>query len=80
MPGLLPIRYERMAESPFTYFRGAASTMAFDLGNAPSTGVYVQLGGDSHLKNFGVFGSPTGDFSSTSTTSTRRCPVRGSST
>jgi uncharacterized protein (DUF2252 family) len=60
IPELLSIRYERMLESPFAFFRGAASVMAFDLADAPSTGVYVQLGGDAHLKNFGVFGSPTG--------------------
>jgi uncharacterized protein (DUF2252 family) len=57
---LLPLRYERMLESPFTFFRGAASVMAFDLAGAPSTGVFVQLAGDAHLKNFGMFGSPTG--------------------
>jgi hypothetical protein len=55
---LLPIRYGRMAESPFGFFRGAAAGMAADLASTPSTGVAVQLCGDGHLVNFGGFATP----------------------
>ncbi|MEU9040509.1 MULTISPECIES: DUF2252 domain-containing protein [unclassified Kitasatospora] len=55
---LLPIRYGRMAESPFSYLRGAAAVMAADLGAVPDTGLTVQLCGDAHLVNFGVYASP----------------------
>ena len=57
---LIPLRYERMAVSPFTYFRGAAAVMAHDLANTPVTGIHVQICGDAHLGNFGIFGSPEG--------------------
>ncbi|MEU4667727.1 DUF2252 domain-containing protein [Amycolatopsis sp. NPDC023774] len=55
---LLPIRYGRMAVSPFTYFRGAALPMASDLSGTPVSGLRVQACGDAHLINFGVFASP----------------------
>jgi uncharacterized protein (DUF2252 family) len=55
---LLPIRYGRMAESPFGFFRGAAAGMAADLADTPNTGIHVQLCGDGHLVNFGGFGTP----------------------
>ncbi|MER7672896.1 DUF2252 domain-containing protein [Kitasatospora sp. NPDC096128] len=55
---LLPIRYGRMADSPFGYLRGAAAVMAADLGAVPDTGLTVQLCGDAHLLNFGVYASP----------------------
>ena len=55
---LLPIRYGRMAESPFGFFRGAAAVMAADLAGTPNTGIPVQLCGDGHLVNFGGFGTP----------------------
>ncbi len=55
---LLPIRYGRMLQSPFTFFRGAAAVMAADLGGTPSTGVHVQACGDCHLLNFGGFATP----------------------
>ena len=58
VPELVPIRYGRMLESPFTFFRAAALIMAADLAATPQSGVNVQLCGDSHLSNFGVFGSP----------------------
>ena len=57
-PTLVPLRHERMAISPFTYFRGAALPMAWDLARTPTTGITVQLCGDAHLSNFGMFGSP----------------------
>jgi uncharacterized protein (DUF2252 family) len=55
---LLPIRYGRMAVSPFAYFRGAALPMASDLATTPRTGLTVQACGDAHLMNFGTFASP----------------------
>jgi uncharacterized protein (DUF2252 family) len=44
--------------SPFTFYRGAAYTMAADLAGAPRTGLHVQLCGDAHLSNFGVYAAP----------------------
>jgi uncharacterized protein (DUF2252 family) len=55
---LIPIRNGRMLVSPFTFYRGAAYLMAFDLAEAPRTGLQVQLCGDAHLSNFGAFASP----------------------
>jgi hypothetical protein len=57
---LLPIRYDRMRVSPFTFFRGAAAIMAADLADTPATGIWVQASGDCHLANFGTFASPEG--------------------
>jgi uncharacterized protein (DUF2252 family) len=54
---LVPIRHWRMAETPFTFYRGAAKIMASDLSTMPSTRLDVQLCGDAHLSNFGVYGS-----------------------
>ena len=53
-----PLRYQRMAESPFAFFRGAAAVMAMDLASTPATGVHVQACGDAHVNNFGFFASP----------------------
>ena len=58
VPQLVPIRYGRMLVSPFTFYRGAALIMASDLAVTPVSGVTVQLCGDAHLSNFGLFGSP----------------------
>jgi len=58
VPGLVPIRYGRMLVSPFTFYRGAALIMASDLAATPVSGVTVQLCGDAHLSNFGLFGTP----------------------
>jgi uncharacterized protein (DUF2252 family) len=58
VPELIPIRYGRMAVSPFTFFRGAALPMAGDLTGTPRTGLIVQACGDAHLANFGLFASP----------------------
>ncbi|WP_149205797.1 DUF2252 domain-containing protein [Flavobacterium johnsoniae] len=55
---LLPIRYTRMMESPFAFFRGAAAIMAADLEQTPNTGIDLQLCGDCHLMNFGGFATP----------------------
>ncbi|SEQ93806.1 Uncharacterized conserved protein, DUF2252 family [Streptomyces sp. yr375] len=58
LPELLPIRYGRMAASPFAFLRGSAAVMAADLASQPHTGLTVQLCGDAHLLNFGVYASP----------------------
>jgi uncharacterized protein (DUF2252 family) len=55
---LVPIRYGRMLRSPFTFLRGSAGLMAFDLANTPTTGIRVQACGDCHLLNFGLFATP----------------------
>jgi uncharacterized protein (DUF2252 family) len=55
---LLPIRYGRMSVSPFTFYRGAAAVMAADLAVTPTSGLRVQVCGDAHLSNFGVFAAP----------------------
>jgi uncharacterized protein (DUF2252 family) len=52
---LLPIRYGRMMVSPFTFYRGAAAIMAYDLSHTPSTGLTLLADGDCHLLNFGGF-------------------------
>ena len=61
VPELVPIRYGRMAATPFTYYRGAALPMAADLSTGPRTSIDVQLCGDAHLCNFGGFASPERD-------------------
>jgi uncharacterized protein (DUF2252 family) len=58
VPELVPIRWGRMSVSPFTFYRGAALTMASDLASTPNSGLTVQACGDAHLMNFGVFASP----------------------
>src|SRR6266446_5285141 len=58
---LVPIRYGRMAASPFGFLRGAAVVMAQDLAATPVTGLAVQVCGDAHLSNFGVYASPERD-------------------
>jgi uncharacterized protein (DUF2252 family) len=58
IPGLIPVKYQRMAVSPFTFFRGAAILQARDLASAPVSGITVQACGDCHLANFGGFASP----------------------
>src|SRR5450755_554918 len=55
---LMPIRYGRMAASPFAYFRGAAAMMAWDLAHSPTTSIRVQACGDAHLLNFGMYAAP----------------------
>ncbi|GGV72243.1 hypothetical protein GCM10010294_32530 [Streptomyces griseoloalbus] len=58
LPELVPVRYGRMLESPFRFYRGAAAIMAADLGPLPDTGLTVQLCGDAHLLNFRLLASP----------------------
>ena len=55
---LVPIRYGRMLQTPFTFYRGAAAVMAADLAKTPATGIRVQACGDCHLLNFGGFATP----------------------
>src|SRR5579871_962950 len=55
---LIPIRYGRMLQSSFTFYRGSAAVMAADLAKTPSTGIRVQACGDCHLMNFGGFATP----------------------
>ncbi|HTG47038.1 MAG TPA: DUF2252 family protein [Actinomycetota bacterium] len=55
---LVPVRHGRMLVSPFTFYRGAAKIMAADLAETPTAGLLVQLCGDAHLSNFGMFASP----------------------
>ena len=57
VPDLVPVRHGRMMVSPFTFYRGAALLMAADLATTPNSGLTVQLCGDAHLSNFGLFGS-----------------------
>jgi uncharacterized protein (DUF2252 family) len=57
-PDLVPVRHGRMLVSPFTFYRGAAKIMAADLAGTPTAGLNVQLCGDAHLSNFGLFASP----------------------
>jgi len=58
VPDLVPIRYGRMIASPFSYFRGAAAPMAWDLAHTPTTDIRVQACGDAHLLNFGMYAAP----------------------
>jgi uncharacterized protein (DUF2252 family) len=55
---LLPLRYARMAASPFAFLRGSAAVMADDLSRVPNSGLGVQLCGDAHVANFGIFAAP----------------------
>ena len=58
VPELVPIRYGRMTESPFRFYRGAAAIMAADLATTPSSGLRAQLCGDAHMLNFRLLASP----------------------
>src|SRR5215470_9458885 len=57
-PDLVPLRYGRMLQSPFAFYRGSAAVMAADLAHTPATGIRVQACGDAHLMNFGAFATP----------------------
>ncbi len=58
---LLELKYDRMADSPFGYFRGAVPVMAHDLGHQPHTGILNQLCGDAHVRNLGTYATPDGN-------------------
>jgi uncharacterized protein (DUF2252 family) len=55
---LVPLRHRRMAASPWNYYRGAAAVMAADLAVRPDSGLMVQLCGDAHVLNFGLWATP----------------------
>lgn len=55
---LIPLRYERMGQTPFTFLRGAALVMADDLSRTPNSGLLTQICGDAHLSNFGAYAAP----------------------
>jgi uncharacterized protein (DUF2252 family) len=61
VPELVPLRYGRMLDSPFAFYRGAAALMAADLAPTPTSGLWVQACGDAHLSNYGVYASPSRD-------------------
>jgi len=58
VPELVPIRHQRMAVSAWNYYRGAAAVMAADLASQPDSGLMVQLCGDAHILNFGLWATP----------------------
>ena len=58
LASLVPIRYGRMALSPFAFLRGSAVIMASDLSTTPVMGIHVQSCGDAHLSNFGIYATP----------------------
>jgi uncharacterized protein (DUF2252 family) len=58
VPELVPLRHARMARSPWNYYRGAAAVMAADLASRPHSGLEVQLCGDAHVLNFGLWATP----------------------
>jgi uncharacterized protein (DUF2252 family) len=60
VPGLLTIKWQRMAASPFGFFRGAVPVMAADLAVLPHAGIFTQLCGDAHVRNLGAYAGPDG--------------------
>lgn len=60
LPNLIPLKYQRMAASPFGFFRGAVPIMAADLACHPHTGLLTQLCGDAHVENLGAYAAPDG--------------------
>lgn len=58
LPDLVSLRFARMLMDPFSFYRGTAAVMAADLAASPDSGVEVMCGGDAHISNFGVYGSP----------------------
>jgi hypothetical protein len=80
LPDLLPIRYDRMCQSPFAFFRGSAAVMACDLSKTPATGIRVRRAAIATLRISAVLRAPSGGCCSTSTISTRRFRLRGNGT
>ena len=58
LPELAPLRHQRMAMSPWNFYRGAAAVMAADLASRPHSRIEVQLCGDAHVLNFGLWATP----------------------
>ena len=65
IPELVPVRHGRMAASPFAFYRGGAAIMAGDLAPTPSSRLRVQLCGDAHVANFGLYATPERNLCST---------------
>ena len=80
MPELIPIRFGRMAQSPFAFYRGSAAVMAADLASTPATGLRVQACGDAHLMNFGGFATPERNIFFDINDFDETLPARGSGT
>ena len=55
---LAPLRHQRMSHSPWNFYRGAAAVMAADLASRPHSRIEVQLCGDAHVLNFGLWATP----------------------
>lgn len=55
---LVPVRFGRMAASPYGFLRGSAVVMAEDLSRLPTSGITPVIGGDAHFGNFGFYASP----------------------
>jgi uncharacterized protein (DUF2252 family) len=60
VPALVAIKYDRMAASPFGFYRGAVPVMAHDLSLGTNSGIFTQLCGDAHVRNLGAFAAPDG--------------------
>jgi uncharacterized protein (DUF2252 family) len=60
VPQLVTLKYERMLQSPFGFFRGAVPVMAADLALLPHTSIVNQICGDAHVRNLGAFAAPDG--------------------
>ena len=60
VPKLVALKYERMAASPFGFFRGAVPVMAYDLSLLKTPGIAAQLCGDAHVRNLGAYAGPDG--------------------
>ena len=73
VPHLVPLRYGRMLQSPFTFYRGSAAVMAADLAKTPATGIHVQACGDAICSISAASPLRNADCCSTSTIWTRRC-------
>lgn len=58
LPDLIGLRWQRMAASAFTFYRGSARLMAHDLAAQEDTGQQIVICGDAHISNFGLFASP----------------------
>lgn len=58
IPELLPERTQRMSESLFTFFRGTAELMEYDLAHQTNSPIHAITCGDAHVGNFGLFASP----------------------
>ena len=55
---LAALRHQRMSLSPWNFYRGAAAVMAADLASRPHSRIEVQLCGDAHVLNFGLWATP----------------------